>query len=170
MNSEKQKELASKLEPKHLQEEPVLDVQAEKESLERRLPELKSNQTEEATKPRQADPRLQKKYPFKFEWKDGRGKVWKGDFVNEVLSIGKRQMAGVLQAKLAAGVPMASLDSLTIEINLMVAHMTYSLVERPEWAQDLLALDDVRLLQELYSEVIAHEATFLGYQQPETES
>lgn len=111
------------------------------------------------------DPRHQKEYTFEFKWTDGRGKVWQGTFRNRILSMRERSMAGIMRARLAGGQPYESLDILTREINLMVAHMTFSLAEddRPEWAKDLNAIDDVRLLQALYDEVLKHENTFFGW-------
>jgi len=109
------------------------------------------------------DPRAKREYPFHFSWTDGSGKVWEGSFTNRILSIRDRQNVGVMRSRLQAGVPVESLDELTYEINLMVAHMSYSIVKCPDWAEDLLSLTDVRLLQAIYEEVIAHEAFFLGY-------
>lgn len=110
-----------------------------------------------------SDPRMQREYSFDFQWKDGRGKIWKGKFTNKILSIRDRQLMGIMRSNLAAGISPANLDALTAEINLMVAHLSFSLSARPKWAEDLLALDDVRLLQEIYTEVVKHEGTFLGY-------
>ena len=161
----KKEDLVKRLEPTHLKE--AVDATKGKAELEK---QLEAPDEEAEKKSSKNDPKLNKKYPFKFHWKDGRGKVWKGDFVNEVLSIRQRQMVGVLRARMAAGVPIEALDEMTQEINLMVAHLTYSLVERPDWANDLQALDDIRLIQELYGEVLTHEATFLGFREPEAQS
>lgn len=108
------------------------------------------------------DPRAQREYSFEFNWVDGRGKAWSGSFINKILSIRDRQLVGVMRARLAAGMPVESLDTYTAEINLMIAHMTFSLTEQPSWAADLRSLDNVELLQALYTEVLGHEATFHG--------
>lgn len=165
MDPKKKEELVKRLEPSHLKE--AVDATAGKAELEK---QLEAPEEEAAKLAAKNDPKLNKRYPFKFKWTDGRGKTWEGDFVNEVLSIRQRQMVGVLRARMAAGVPVESLDELTQEINLMIAHMTYSLVEKPKWAEDLQALESIRVIQELYGEVLTHEATFLGYQQPEAQS
>jgi hypothetical protein len=68
-----------------------------------------------------------------------------------------------MRARLAGGLPQESLDPLTREINLMVSHLAFSLVEKPVWAEELRDLDDVRLLQAIYEEVLSHEASFHGY-------
>jgi len=154
-------EIKKRLEPTHLNE--AIDAIRGKQ-------EITESQEKEDKPDNSDDPRLQRKYTFKFKWADGRGKVWLGEFTNEILSIRQRQMAGVLRARMAAGVPFESMDDLSQEINLMIAHMTYSLVEKPAWAEDLQAIDDVLLLQKLYEEVLGHEAIFLGYRKPEAAS
>lgn len=110
------------------------------------------------------NPRMEEAYVFDFEWKDGRGKVWKGKFKNRILSIGQQQLVGALQAQMGGGQPYITLDAMTQEINLMVAWMTFSLDQksRPSWAEDFRAFKSVSLLQALYGEVASHEATFHG--------
>jgi hypothetical protein len=60
------------------------------------------------------------------------------------------------------GLNADSFDEETTNLNAMISHMTISLVERPEWAKNLANLDDVSLLEALWTEVQAHEATFHG--------
>lgn len=148
------KELAQRLNPRHLEVPEVEALQAAMAEEDPFLvipPEKKPN------------PKDNREYPFVFSHTDGHGKVWKGNFTNKVLTIRDRQSVGVLRARLASGVPVVALDDMTQEINLMIAHLTFSLTERPDWAKDLQSLDDIRLLQELYLEVASHEAHFLGY-------
>lgn len=123
-----------------------------------KTPEQKSQEEKDR------DPRTKPEYTFDFEWKDGNGKIWKGKFRNTRLTIRQQQMVGVLQAQMAGNTPYHALDSLTQEINLMVAHMAFSLDEerRPDWAKDLRDLDSVELVQMLYREVALHEAIFHG--------
>lgn len=109
------------------------------------------------------NPRLQKEYEFDFSWKDGRGKVWAGKFTNKILSIKQQQGVGVMRARFAGDTPVNAQDGFTAELNLMLAHMSFSLTKRPTWAEDLRELDNHRILQELYTEVMAHEASFFGY-------
>lgn len=111
-----------------------------------------------------ADPKLEKVYTFEFKHTDGRGKIWAGTFENHILSIKENQTAGLMQAQLQQGLPYESVDPLTRELNYILSHLAVSLSKtvRPEWATDLQALTDIRLLQALYSEVAKHEATFLG--------
>jgi len=154
MTVDKEK-MARRLEPNHLKDVTEADIKAELDQAREKPSEPQENLN---------DPKLSKEYPFQFSWTNGRGKIWKGAFTNKILSIRERQMVGVMRARLAAGMPLESLDSMTQEINLMVSHLSFSLTERPEWAKDLLELDDVQLLQEIYMEVLRHEATFRGHQ------
>jgi hypothetical protein len=157
-------ELAERLEPKHL-----TDAAA---AVPSKTDDLKA-EVERAVEPPQAeeqkldDPKLEEKYAFHFDWKDRRGRRHVGDFVNQILSIRDRQLAGVMRARLAGGMPQESLDPLTDELNLMVSHMAFSLVEKPDWANELRDVKDPALLQEIYKEVLSHEATFLGWGNPE---
>jgi hypothetical protein len=108
------------------------------------------------------DPRDKVEYSFKFEFTDGRGKVWQGRFVNRILSIRDRQVVGIMRARLTGGQPYESLDPLTAEINHILTHMTQSLIERPDWAKDMLSLTNYEVLQALYLEVDSHESRFHG--------
>lgn len=147
-------ELEARLTPRHLDPEEIKKEIAETARATDPIPPMP---------PVKGGGKLEREYTWQFSWKDGRGRVWSGQFGNKVLSVRDRQMVGILRARLGAGVPVESLDGMTTEINLMIAHLTYSLTERPAWAKDLAALEDVRVLQEIYMEVADHEATFLGY-------
>lgn len=151
--------------PDHLRET-VSDAEKLQESIIASTPKLE--QPMEQIK--KEDPRTEKQYTFQLNWTDGRGKVWAGAFTNKILNLREHQMVGVLRARLASGLPIEALDTMTVEINLMVAHMTFSLVKRPDWAKDLQELENVRILQELYQEVLRHEATFLGYRDDQDQS
>lgn len=143
--------LVEKLKPDHL-EEPV-----DPEAIKKKLDEKSGKQDPFAN-----DPKGQEKYTFPFRWVDGRGKVWEGQFTNKILTIGERQLAGALRSHLARGISAGVLDDFTNELNLIISHLTYSLTEKPDWAQNLTDLQNPRVLQALYEEVLAHEATFLG--------
>lgn len=156
-------ELEQRLNPDHL------TPGDQKDKVEKKAGALPGKTKEEPEKDPEEDPKTRREYTFDFEWKDGRGKVWKGKFTNEMLSIRKRQLVGVLRSELGNNLPVDALDQFTQEINLMLAHLAFSLTKKPAWADDLSSLDDVRLVQEIYTEVAAHEATFLGYAKaPET--
>lgn len=145
--------------PDHLRPLIPEEIDSLKEAISKKVESLADGVPENEAE----DPRAQREYTFDFRWKDGRGKVWAGKFTNRVLNIRDRQLMGIMRSNLAAGISPTNLDALTAEINLMVSHLSFSLVSRPKWAEDLLALDDVRLLQEIYTEVVSHESTFLGY-------
>ena len=113
------------------------------------------------------DPKLKPQYTFDFNYIDGQGKIWEGKFTNKILTIGDRANVGILRSRLSGNVPLESLDALTSEINLIIAHLSYSLADKPKWAEDLRKLHDIRLLQEIYAEVDSHEATFFGYRNNE---
>jgi len=148
--------------PDHLAEQlddTVTDAPRLQKAISESMPTI-----EQAQKPEKIhDPRQEKQYTFQLDWEDGRGKHWRGTFTNKILNLREHQMVGVMRARLANGLPAESLDTMTSEINLMLSHLTYSLIEKPDWAKDLQNLEDVRIVQELYKEVLQHENTFLGY-------
>lgn len=149
-------ELKKRMQPSHL------TTEDQKEAVQKEAEKVLPEKAEDAVDP-EADPKAKREYTFDFKWVDGRGKPWEGKFTNTVLNIRDRQLVGVLRAQLANNVPVEALDPLTQEINLIVAHLTFSLSRKPKWADDLNTLDNPRVLQEVYEEVMAHEATFLGY-------
>jgi hypothetical protein len=61
---------------------------------------------------------------------------------------------------MGGGVPVAALDADLWELNEMLAHLSISLTERPEWAKELEDLFDEELIVEIYKEVISHEDRF----------
>jgi len=158
-------DLRDRLVPNHL----VPDTTDEaKEQAEKSLDPM-SEEEQESLKDA-ADPRMAKEYTFNFEWKDGRGKTWRGKFTNRILNIHQRQLVGILRARLSSNTPPDALDVVTNNINDMIAHLTYSLVKKPKWANNLLELTDVALLQAVMKEVLDHEDFFHGYESPEEAS
>lgn len=154
MTSEAAKnDLVSKLSMDHLKDTKDLVADVE-EAVEGKRPEI-------------PDPRGQREYTFDFKWDDSSGKLWSGKFTSRILTLGEQSLVGVLRAKLSANVPYDSLDDFTKELNFLVATLTYALKDRPKWADDLRKLDDIALLQALYAEVSAHEATFRGQRKVE---
>lgn len=147
--------ILEQLTPKHLLEE-LETTDSMKESVEAsvRLTEVADGD--------KADPRDQKEWTFQFSWKDGRGKLWEGQFTNKILSIAEQQRVAIFEAQLAGGLPFESLDTGMRNINHAVAHMSYSLVKKPSWANDLRQLLDPSLVIALYLEVASHEARFFG--------
>jgi len=108
------------------------------------------------------DPRLLEDFTFEIDWADPRGKVWKGKFVNRILSGQQISQVGAMKARMAGGVPWDSLDEYTSDHNEKLSHLTFSLIERPSWAKNLGELKYKDLLDAIYQEVSLHEATFSG--------
>ena len=127
-------EMKERMEPKHLTTDEMKE-QVE-EDAQKVLP------SKEEKRDIEDNPRMQREYPFDFRWEDGRGKVWKGKFTNTVPDIETRRFIGVLRAQLGNNIPFDSLDPVLREINLVIAHLTFSLTRRPKWAEDLGTLFD----------------------------
>lgn len=157
--------LQARLAPSHLI---PTDNQEAKESMEKSL-EIEDPEEKKAIAEK-ANPRSQREYTFKFDWEDGRGKHWRGTFTNTILTIHQRQLSGILRARLSSNTPQVALDVITDNINTIIAHLTYSLTQKPKWANNLLQMTDMALLQALYKEVLAHEDFFHGYDEAEEES
>lgn len=155
--SKSTKQIVENLKPTHLIDTSPEEIK--KEILEKE----KEEEEDQETKKINGDLKMNEVYPFDLQWVSPKGKVWKGHFVNRILNIRDQQNVGLMRAKLSGGIPYESLDPLTKELNLMLAHLTFSLDERPDWAADLTKLDSVELLQAIYGEVASHEATFRGY-------
>lgn len=112
---------------------------------------------------KEKDPKLEREYTFHLDWRAGpESKRWYGRFTTKILSIQEKLLVGQLRARMARGQPYDSLDPLTQELYLMLATFSVALTGRPEWAKDFGKIDDIRVLQEIYQEVVSHEATFLG--------
>jgi len=127
-------------------------------------PDLRAEAEKRLAGTAQPDGRTNKVHTFHFRYVSaGSGKVWDGPFTNHVLTLRERQLVGIMRARLGGGLPVEALDPLTAEINLMLAHLEVSLDNRPDWAKNLAQMEDLGLVQSLYAEVAAHEATFLGW-------
>ena len=116
------------------------------------------------------DPRTKERYPFSFSYRDDRGNEWKGSFVSQILSIQDRGRVGVLESTFNAGQPYESSPPLMRDIHAAIAHMTFSLAERPSWAKNLRNLKDPAVVFALFQEVAAHEMKFLGREATEAKS
>lgn len=141
--------LAERLEPTHLSE-----VKAQVDEADKKL-NAKEEEANVGPNPRDAE-----EYPFSIHYVDARKKVWKGDFVNKILTIRERRLTGPLQAKLLLGEDLASLPKSAVELAAIQAHLTYSLKEAPAWLDDVDNLNDPQILYAIYEEVASHEAYF----------
>lgn len=117
-----------------------------------------------------ADPRDERVYTFYLDYADRRGKKWTGHFTTKILSIKEERARGILQAKLAGGVPFETLDPTTASINAMLAHMAICLESRPDWAKALENLVELDVLRAIYAEVESHVAHYFRLGPIEAES
>lgn len=109
------------------------------------------------------DPRGEVEYPFELSYIDARGKVWRGSFVDKILTIGDRQLVELARARCHGGMSMESFSQEAVERNLMLAHLLYSLVKKPKWAETLRDLHDPGILRAIYGHAAEHEDFFLGW-------
>jgi hypothetical protein len=123
----------------------------------------------EAAKEEVKDPRDSKIYAFDLDFRDKRGKHWQGRFQNKILNVKEKMEAGILKAKLMGGAPIQSVDGFTDSLMEYVSHLTFSLITRPEWAKNILDIEDVEVVTSIYQEVSAHEARYFRYgEQPKS--
>lgn len=116
------------------------------------------------------DPKLNEKYTFNLDYKDPRGKIWKGEFTNKILTNAESIQVAVTRARMLGGVSVNSIDLYTYELSERLAHLTWSLIKRPKWANDLSSLLDPMIIEKLYQEVTSHEDTFHGRGKDKEES
>lgn len=121
--------------------------------------EIQGKQVEEQLA--EKDPRERREYSFNFEFADDQGKTWKGPFTNQCLSPNQKLQVGVLKASILGRLPYEAVDAYTRELAERIAHMTISLIKRPDWARELGDIMDENLIHRLYEEeVLVHEAMF----------
>jgi hypothetical protein len=123
--------------------------------------------TEEKAEPKTEDPRRKKAYTFRFKHEDANGRVFSGIFTNNILDIGQRLKVAQLESNLNGGVSYDSMDPFMGSVSKAIAHLQFSLsakeqLEPKDWAKDFRNLDNAAPLLELFEEVMAHEAIFLG--------
>ena len=109
------------------------------------------------------DPRGEIEYTFQISYIDARGKSWRGTFVDKILTIGARQGVEIIRARFHAGLSMEAFSQEAVELNLMLAHLNYSIVKRPKWAEDLRSLHDPGIIRAIYGHAVEHEDFFLGW-------
>jgi hypothetical protein len=133
---------------------------------------IESNAPTEAEEKPDIDPKAHEEYEFEIDVVDGAGKHWHGQFKNAILSIEDRVNVGLLQTQLNAGIPYVAIDTETANLSEVIAHLTKSLKKKPAWF--ILAgkecIKNIRILNAVYGEVMAHEATFRGSDPTPTES
>lgn len=149
--------LQKRLAPEHL-----VDLPADTEDLKTEI-ENTVEPEKKAVVDRLDDPRNNERYTFTLRHTDARGKLWEGTFTSKILTIGERQLMGVMRSRYQGGTPLEALDAQTAEINLQLAHLSYALVDYPRWAEKLRDLNDPGVVNAIYREVASHEAFFLGW-------
>lgn len=142
------------LEPRHLSESMPLSEEAARTSVM------------EATTAPVDDRKLRmraKEYTFNFRHVAPNGRTYEGVFTSRVPGIRQKAAIGVMRGQLAGGIAYNVLDPASVELNLVLATLAFCLDEkRPDWAKDLMTLEDTDVLFKLFEEVAIHEATFLG--------
>lgn len=108
------------------------------------------------------EPRMKKEWTFHFHYEDQVGRRWDGDFTNRILSLDDINRVGTIRAGSCNYAPIAALDTATIVNSEQLAHLTVSLIKRPQWAANLGELLDPEILARLYREVSSHEEIFFG--------
>lgn len=108
-----------------------------------------------------ADPRLSARYSFELDYRDERGRRWRGTFTNKILTFELRARMGALRAQMIGGVPLEAVDLDTVAMVRKIAHMTVSLESKPDWC-DFWAMTDDNILDVIYAQVEGHELTFRG--------
>lgn len=110
------------------------------------------------------DPKLKETYDFTIDYTNARGRTWRGPFTNKILDFDDISKVGIIKANMFGGMPIHCFDAYTIDHNEKLAHLTVSLVSRPDWCEGgkLSRLKDKGLLDAIYAEVSSHEVTFLG--------
>jgi hypothetical protein len=100
-----------------------------------------------------------------------------GQFTSKKMSIMDRSRIGVRRSQLAGGMYCVrdddgkatgqGIDSTTDWLNWMIATMEICLVQKPTWF-NLAELDDLELLEKVFTEVMTFESSFRGPQDGST--
>jgi len=96
------------------------------------------------------------------------GKFYTGLFEVRKMTIGQQIKKGILKARLAEGNGHDYITGRGVQLHIenmidMVAHLEIALVRKPEWCKDLLNFVDPAVLEEIYGEAAAFEASFLPF-------
>ena len=106
------------------------------------------------------DPRDQPEYTFRINHVDARGRAFKGEFTNKILSLGEKRMSRVMTVRMNGSVNPDAFHPVEVELTRAVAHMEFSLIKKPKWAENFDDLDSNGPLLAVWAEVASHEATF----------
>jgi hypothetical protein len=114
--------------------------------------------------PKAPDPRGEEKYTFSVEVVDGKGRRLQGTFTNRILDYEERIEVGRIALVLTGGVSPTVLDEDPRWIVNVLAHLSKSLVEKPEWFAK--ERKNTRVLDKVWREVNGHEIYFRGSDAP----
>tara|TARA_R110002020_G_scaffold194133_19_gene394782 strand:+ start:4725 stop:5240 length:516 start_codon:yes stop_codon:yes gene_type:complete len=103
---------------------------------------------------------LTAEHTFELDHTDSRGYVWRGRFRCHILNIRERAAVGLTRSRLTANTPAEVIDSATLNLLEMQAHLAVAIDDAPDWASDLGTLYDVGVVAAIYREVASHEAGF----------
>lgn len=106
------------------------------------------------------DPKDEEQWAFELDFTDRRGKKWQGYFTNKILNLGEQQLVTNTKARFCGGMPLESIDSGMLALNEAIAHMTFSLIDTPTWAEDLRQLTDAAVVLALWEKVRSHETRY----------
>lgn len=109
-----------------------------------------------------SDPRDKKVWWFDFAWVDARGKVWTGRFKSKIRTTAERLRSSTMFSALIGGFPLESIKPIDRLLANAVAFMEYSLdrKESPDWAKNMLGIEDPNLVLALWKEAASHEAVY----------
>ncbi len=110
-------------------------------------------------------------HTFSVDWKTAGGDRLSGQFVTRILNAREKLERGLIAARVANGVSIETLDDETHQLCLMIGHLTLCLRTRgdssakrvfrgPDWAEDLLEIEDLALIQYIYGRALEHEAAY----------
>ncbi len=116
---------------------------------------------EKDDKPQEREVGLTKKfYTFPISV-DSCGKTLAGSFTNRILTNNERMSRDVKAAQMRMGQPFECFSEEARYRQEITAHLIVSLDgDRPDWAEDLGAIEDLNVLIAIYEEVDKHETTF----------
>lgn len=124
----------------------------------------------EAPKQKASDPKGEEEYSFSISVKDGAGNVLTGSFKNKILDLEERINIGLMQTAMVRNVPWETIDAETRWLVSALAHLSVSLIEKPEWFAKqtaTLKLKNTRVIEKVYGEVARHEQYFRGAEPPQ---
>lgn len=105
------------------------------------------------------DPKSRDTYVFEIDMAFSDGERFKGSFTNKILTIEDKANVSLLMNRLANGIAFDLLDGEGQYLISVIAHLTYSLTEKPKWF-DVTTMKHTPLINAVFKEVTAHEEFF----------